>query len=181
MSHVIRLTSQKEVAWATLKENGYELTIEIEPKNLADCGKHRLMIIATAKRGETLTSTMFSKPFEVEITGSSSFRVNKEPEFSKEIPLLWIVKVGDEFSYKLPEITDPENDQFNVTTWLGPAMIFMKFTNNTLTIDKNDTTDDMIGVYTIIVKVEDLLGAKVEKFITLIVNTENPEKKEKNE
>ncbi len=118
--HVLRLVNQREVSWATLKDSGYDLTIEIEPKSISDCGIHRLMVVATAKRvdsaGSTLMSTMFGKSFEVTITGSSNFRVNKEPEFKQEIPLLWIVKVGEEFSYKLPEITDPENDKFNVTT-----------------------------------------------------------------
>lgn len=56
-------------------------------------------------------------------------------------------------------------------------MIFMKYVNGTFTIDKNATTDDLIGVYTLTVRVEDEPGAKVEKFITLIVNTDNPNNK----
>lgn len=52
-------------------------------------------------------------------------------------------------------------------------MIFMKYANSTFTIDKNATTDDLIGVYTLKVRIEDEPGAKVEKLITLIVNTDN--------
>ena len=57
------------------------------------------------------------------------------------------MKVGQPFSYKLPEIKDPDKDIVTIKVILGPAMIFMSFKDGYFVIKKDTTTEDLVGTY----------------------------------
>ena len=68
------------------------------------------------------------------------------------------VNVGSELSYELPEIEDPEGDDYTLTVNLGVAAIFAKYHN--LKITANSTQPKHVGTYPINIVLKDKYGAK---------------------
>jgi hypothetical protein len=70
----------------------------------------------------------------------------------------FFVKVGDAWSYTLPETIDVENESVVIKADLGTMVTFMTFSGNTFNVPAGVTTESMVKAYSIVVTLTDTNG-----------------------
>ena len=68
------------------------------------------------------------------------------------------MKVGDAWTYSLPETMDAENEAVATKAEIGTMVTFMTFSGNTFNVPAGVTTESMVKAYSIVVTLTDTNG-----------------------
>jgi hypothetical protein len=84
--------------------------------------------------------------------------VNYPPLFVTPPIITFSVKVGDAWTYTLPETMDAENEAVAIKAEIGTMVTFMTFSGNTFNVPAGVTTESMVKAYSIVVTLTDTNG-----------------------
>lgn len=109
-----------------------------------------------------------STTFKVVVTAKTQNLRNQAPTFDTKLSGPFKLRVGENWSYKLPSYTDPEGQNVTMTVDLGQAGMFATHQVGKLFF-YTATTALNIGEYQILIKLTDSLGASTKYSLDLTI------------